>query len=347
MRITQNAMMRNYLKSMNTTLGGLSASSDKLTTGRRFTKISEDVSSGVNALKTRQKLYKSIQIQDNLKAADEELEVAETNLMSIKEIADSIHEQSIKVQNGTNMGEHETFAKNFDNLNQQIMELANCTYNDKYVLGGTNNSENSPFTLNADGKVCFNGVEVNQISKENGIYMDDSGTTVPESGDIYMDIGLGLKFNGSDLNTNSAFKLSVSGLECIGYGTETVKRIGTDGVEKEYEIPNNLCETLAGMSAALRENDMEKFAVYESQFKKQTDTLVTNVSEIGVRTNFLESNLARMENEEFQLTEKQANLEGVEDTDELINYKALEYSYMLSLQYGGKVLPNSLMDFLR
>ncbi len=346
MRITQNAMTRNYLKSMNTTLGNMSASSDKLTTGRRFTKISEDVSSGVNALKTRQKLYKSIQIQDNIKAADEELEVAETNLMTIKEIADTIHEQSIKVQNGTNMGEYETFANNFDNLNKQIMELGNCTYNDKYVLGGTNNSDNPPFTLNADGRVCFNGVEVNQISKQDNIYTDGSGATVPESGDIYMDIGFGLKFTGSELNTNSAFKVSVSGLECIGYGTETVKHVGTDGVEREYEIPNNLCETLAGMSEALRENDIDKFAAYEVQFKKQTDTLITNVSEIGVRTNFLETNLVRMENEEFQLTEKQANLEGVEDTDELIKYKAFEYSWMLTLQYGSKVIPQSLMDFI-
>ncbi len=342
MRVTQNALTRNYLNNMNNSLANLSASSDRLTTGRRFTKVSEDVSSGVNALKTRQKLYKSVQLQDNIKAADEELEVAETNLMSIKDIADTIHEQSIKVQNGTNMGEHETFAKNFDMLNSQIMELANCTYNDKYVLGGTNNSENPPFTLNENGKVCFNGAEVNNISKQDGIYVDGAGVTVPESGDVYMDIGLGLKFTGSDLNTNSAFKVSVSGIDSLGYGTEQVEYNG-----KEYEIPNNLCEVLSGMSEALRADDMDKFAAYEMQFKKQTDKLVTNVSEVGVRTNFLESNLSRLEDEELILTEKKANLEGVEDTDELIRYKSFDYSWMLTLQYGSKVLPQSLMDFVK
>lgn len=346
MRITQNSMTRNYLNSMNNTLSTIASSSDKLTTGRGFKKISENVSSGVTALKTRQKLYKNEQLQENIKVADEELEVAETNLMSIKEIADTIHEQSIKLQNGVNEGEDETFIATFNSYNQQILELGNCTYNDKYVLGGTNNGEEAPFTLNDEGNVCFNGVEVNSITKENAIFTDADGNTVPESGDVYMDIGLGLTFSGSDIDSKSAFKVSVSGLDCLGYGTEKVTYKSIDGSENEYEIPNNLCEILSGMTDAIKENDMNKFAAYENKFKATTDSMVSNVSEIGVRTNFLESNLSRLENEGALLTEKKANLEGVDDTKELIKYKSFEYSWMLTLQYGSKVIPQSLMDFI-
>lgn len=345
MRITQNSMTRNYLKSMNSTLSNLSASSDKLTTGRSFTKISEDVSGGINALKTRQKLYKNQQLQDNLKAADEELAVTETNLMSIKEIADTIHERAIKVQNDTNKGEYETFATQFDSYNKEIMSLSNCQYNDKYTLGGTSNGYDIPFTME-NGKVCFNGVEVSTISKENGIFMTD-GEKVPESDSVYMDIGLGLKFSEGELDTNTAFKVSVSGLDCLGFGTETRSVLNKDGTTTEYEFPNNMCELISGMSDALRAGDMNKFAAYETKFKEQTDNLITNVSEIGVRTNFLDSNLQRLDNEEALLTEKQGNLEGVEDTEELINYKSFEYSWMLTLQYGSKVIPQSLMDFIR
>jgi flagellin-like hook-associated protein FlgL len=339
-------MTRTYLKGMNSTLSNLSASADKLTTGRSFTKISENVSSGVTALKTRQKLYKNQQLQENIKTADEELQVTETNLMSIKEIADTLHEQSIKLQNDTNQGEYETFAQQFESYNQEILSLSNCTYNDKYALGGTSNGYDAPFTINENGNFCFNGIEVNSISKENGIFVTDDGKQVPESEYTYMDIGLGLKFSQGELDTNTAFKVSVSGLDCLGYGTEKFTFKNDDGSETEYDMPNNLCELISGMTDALHEGDMSKFAAYEVKFKEQTDKLVTNISEIGVRTNFLDSNLERLDNEEFLLTEKKSNLEDVEDSDELIKYKSFQYSWMLTLQYGSKVIPQSLMDFV-
>lgn len=346
MRITQNSITRMYLANMNNTLSNVSNSAEKLESGRKYNKISQDVSSGITALKTRQKLYKSEQLQENIGVADEELKVTETNLMSVKEIADTVHEQAIKLQNGTNQTERETFAVQFDLYREQILELGNCTYNDKYVLGGINNSLTAPFTVNDSGAVCYNGVEVDSISKNNGIF-ETAGGQVPDSEDVYMDIGLGVSFIGSELNTKTAFKVSVSGLDCLGYGTSSVEYTGSDGVSKEYEVPNNLCSLLKGMSDAIRNGDMDTFGAYEVKFKESTDNLVTNISEIGVRTNFLESNLSRLENENALLKEKQSNLEGVEDTEELINYKSFEYAWMLTLQYGSKVIPQSLMDFVK
>lgn len=347
MRVTQNALTRNYLFNMNKTLDETTKSNNRLTSGRKFTKISEDISSGITALKTREKLYKSQQMQENIKVADEELKVTETNLMAIKDIADAIHDSSIKLQNDTNQQERETFAVQFDTYKDQIISLANCQYNDKYTLGGTNGSDIPPFTMDDKGVTYFNGVEISKITKNaDAEYVTDAGI-VPQSEEVYLDIGLGVKFIGGNISPKSAFKVSVSGLECLGYGTSTVNSTGKDGVARDYEVPNNLCDILTGMSQAIRDNDMDKFAAYEVNFKAQTDKLVTNVSEIGIRTNFLESNLERMENEEFLLTEKHANLEGVEDSKELINYKSMEYAWMLTLQYGSKVIPQSLMDFIK
>lgn len=43
----------------------------------------------------------------------------------------------------------------------------------------------------------------------------------------------------------------------------------------------------------------------------------------------------------------QSALEGVEDTDELINLSTYKYTWMLTLQYGGSVIPQSLMDYVK
>ena len=76
------------------------------------------------------------------------------------------------------------------------------------------------------------------------------------------------------------------------------------------------------------------------------DDLVLVISDIGVRTSYLENNADKLVDDEYVLTEIQSNLEKIKDTDELVNYKSLEYSWLLTLQYGGKMLPQSLMDYV-
>ena len=49
MRVTNNAMTRNYLINLNNNLSLLNESGTRLQTGREFTKMSENVSAGTRA----------------------------------------------------------------------------------------------------------------------------------------------------------------------------------------------------------------------------------------------------------------------------------------------------------
>lgn len=53
MRVTNNAMTRNYLINLNNNLSLLNESGTRLQTGREFTKMSENVSAGTRALGIR------------------------------------------------------------------------------------------------------------------------------------------------------------------------------------------------------------------------------------------------------------------------------------------------------
>lgn len=344
MRITNNYMTRNYLGNLNRSLERYNASANKLTTGRKFSKMSENVSDGTRALTIRTQFYKNEQIQENVKKAGESLYVAESNLMSIKDIVDTVHSTTVQALNETNKSAAEIYAADFDAVKEQIVEFANCKYNDCYVLGGTNNTS-APFEIK-DGELFYNGVNVNDIQKSEGVFT--SGTDeVPYSNSVFIDIGIGMTVSNGQIDSRTAFNMSVSGLDCLGYGTTEVEYQCNGGDTKTAELPNNIFELIDEMSTCLKEGDYDKLGALNDHLKKSFDNLVTEISDIGIRTNYLDRHTTRLEDEEFVLTNIQTDLEYIEETDELVNNKTLEYSWLLTLQYGSKVLPKSLMDYVQ
>lgn len=345
MRITNNYMTRNYLNNLNSSLELYNESGNKLNTGRKFNKMSENVSDGTRALTIRTQVYKNEQIQENVKKAGEGLYVAESNLMSIKDIIDNVHNTTVQALNETNKSASEIYAANFDAVKAQVVEFANCKYNDCYVLGGTNNTK-APFEIKEDGELYYNGVNVNDIQKTGDKFLIGN-SEVPYSNSVYIDIGISMTVTNGRIDPRTAFNMSVSGLDCLGYGTTEVEHQCADGTIKNYELPNNTFEIIDEMSACLKEGDYDKLGALNDHLKKNFDHLVTEISDIGIRTNYLDRHTARLEDEEFVLTDIQNNLEYIEETDELINNKTLEYSWLLTLQYGSKVLPKSLMDYVQ
>ncbi len=344
MRVTNNYMTRNYLNNLNNSLSLYNESENKLTTGRKISKMSDDVSAGTRALGVRTQSYKNEQIRENVEKAGESLDVAESNLTSIKDILQSVNEQTMTALNGTNVSASNIFSINFTSLKNQVVEFANCRYNGSYVLGGTNNTT-PPFTVE-DGNLMYNGVKVNDIQKTEGKFYA-GGEKVPQSDSIYIDIGIDLSIKNGEVDPRSAFNMSVSGLDCLGYGTSEITYQDTEGNSHTETVPNNAYDILDEMSKCLDEKDFDRLGALNDHLKETLDGLVNEISDIGIRTNYLDTHTERLKDEDYVLTKIQNNLEYIKDTDELINNKNLEYSWLLTLQFGGKILPQSLMDYIQ
>ncbi|NLP26612.1 MAG: hypothetical protein GX365_04615 [Clostridiales bacterium] len=350
MRVTQGSMSRNYINNLNNTLLRYNKSMDKVSSGRRFTKMSDSVADGSRALRLRAQIYKNAQMQRNLSTVQEELNVAETNMLSVKGVLDTAHEQALKVQNGINEAENEyqIYSSIFSSYKDQVFQWSNAVYGDKYVFGGTNNG-GYPFTLNSNGEMEYNGVNVNDISKDadgNFVY-GDPPKKVPYSDDIYVDVGLNVSVNEGKLDKKTALNISVSGLEAFGYGTTNVEYLSIDGNLKNYDVPNNIYVIFDEMAKALDAMDMDKFAALDLQLTEQSRKLMVEVADIGVRGNYLSSTLSRYEDEELTLIEMQTNVEKINDSEEITTMRSHEYSWQLTLQFGSSFLPQSLMDYLR
>lgn len=343
MRITQSMLTRNYLKSLNNNLSNLAKSNNKLTSGRKFTRMSENVSDGSRALKIREQLYKNEQHLINIRDAEAELSSAESNLLSMNDILQKVQEKVIAGLSDTSSNsKREVLAQEVSSLKEQILQFANAQFADKFLFSGSNNAT-PPFTADADGKLLYNGRPVDDIYKKDGEYFYDNAgveTPIPQNEDVYIDIGLGIQFSGGKVDPTSAFKVSFSGLDVLGFG------------KNAEGFPNNLYNLLNDIENALKPPEKEaydgdKLGSMLNHLKEQNDMLMTNITDIGTRVGFLEKTGERLDSDIANLTELRSNIEAVDDATESMNMKMYEYAWMVTLQFGSKILPQSLMDFLR
>lgn len=348
MRITNNRITRNYLFNANKNLQYYSDSSNKLTSGRAFTRVSQNVSGGKKAMRLRSQLYQNAQFQKNVSAANEKLSIAEQSLREMSDIITTVQEQA---KRGGGVIDEESMAilgETVDELKATVLQYANCSYVDEYVFGGTN-ATTAPFVVNENGEITYNGSVVKDVVKnDNGVYLDADGNEVAYSEKIYIDIGLGMvNLTEGDIDTNSAYDTSFSGLECLGYGKSEYTYVNKDGEEVTEECSNNIYDIATEISNALKTGDTQKVSALSDQLTEAHNKLLTNVADLGVRTQYLERTLTMLKDEEVNLQTMQTELEGINDTEEIVKMNEYKYAWMLTLQFGGNLLPQSLMDFLK
>lgn len=167
LRVTQGATNRAYLKNLNTSQLNMNRSMEKLQTGRKFSRVSDDVRSATKVIDIRSKLYRNNQVQDNVSMSIDELAVGESVLSEISSICSNVLAEMKRAENDpSRFGAESTFIDEIEQAKQEILRLSNKQYNDKFLLGGLG-VETEPFTVDEDGRLMFNGVRLCDVSDIN------------------------------------------------------------------------------------------------------------------------------------------------------------------------------------
>lgn len=340
MRVADRTTARNYLKYLNKAKNDLAKTTDRIASGKRFTSISEDVSAGTKVLRSRMDLYKSQKQLDNVESINDELTTTESTLMTINDIIGEVHSTKIVKAMSENTGEagRLAIANEISALKDQVLSLANTKYGKKYIFGGTNASYQEPFSLDNDGKLLYNGIDVSAIQKKSdGSYFYTDGgeeKPIPMDSVVYTDIGLGIKMDGNDMNPNTGFKVSYSGLDILGFGVDA------DGNS------NNIYTVLSDLEASLRNYDKDKLGSYDTKLVNLTDSYRASITDIGAKTSFLDIMKTRLENDVDGYKTRIDRLMGTDDAEEATNQTMNDYVLKAVLQMGANILPRSLMDYI-
>lgn len=347
MRVTTSYLTRNYLTNANRTLKAYNDSNEKLTSGRAFTRVSQNISGGKKAFTLRTQIYKNSQYQKNIETVQEQLGVVESSLTAIQDVMQTANETSMRAATGTqNEASRETLAASLGGLKETILQSSNSAYVDKFVLGGTNSGD-LPFSVDNNGELLFNGSKVSGITETNGVFYDENGSVVEMSSEIFVDIGLGIRMNGSEIDDRSVYKISYSGLDSLGFGSNGITYKDGDGNDQTISVSNNVYDIITEMQDAITSGEIEKLSALNDHLTTRFDKLLSTISDIGIKTNYLDNRLNILKDEEVSLETQQVNVEGIDDTEEITRYNECKYSWMLTLQFGSSVLPQSLMDFIK
>lgn len=323
MRITQKNLTRAYLSGLNRNINQLAKSNERLSSGKRINRVSDSVTDAQKALKVRNQLLNNEQFTRNIQSIQNEISAQESSAMQMNQILIDVKGLLVKAGSGLNSDSDLTIIANeLEEINNSIVQLVNVKTSDRYTFSGLNNE--APISVQNDGTVLFNGVNVDEILDTD--LKDDS---------IFIDVGIGMKFNNDQLDESSVVKLNTSAIQLLGYG------------KNSQGIPNNLVSMLNKAVKDLKSGDVSQLSNYQNQLKESNDRLLIQVTDIGTRYAYLENTINRLENEKLNLTEQQNHLESIDYEEETIINKSYDMAYQISLQLGSKVLPLSIFDFMR
>jgi len=326
MRVTQNQITRQYLKNSSSALENMSKINNRVLTQRKFLRASEDPIGASKAIVIRRNLAKTDMYINNLDNINDIYNAAESAMMTVSDISKNVNDSILYGVNGTQGNdERKIIAEQIRNTANEMLRQVNTEFADRRVFGGTNN-ETLPFQYNtATGVMTFNGHDID----ENNI------TLFPETADISVDVGLGIKFDASgNVDKQTVMNLAINGAEVFGHGVDA------DGDSK------NLIKLAFQAANAIDSNDIATATRLIGKVNEARTTLMVGITKLGNFEQSVEYNKARAQDQSFNLKVSQKTVEGVDLTEEITNYKVAEMAYNATLSMGSKVIPSSIFDFI-
>lgn len=314
-------MISRFSRSLNTASLNLSSITDKVSTGMKYSKASEDTASALKSFKIRRSLSRVEQYKSNISELQSTLDEMETSLMGIKE---ALTEATTTLEQGANgtlsESDRKSVASVFESLQEQVLKLANTNFAGKYIFGGPNTTS-KPFSVES-GKLFYNGEDL------------DSSTVSTEQ--VLADMGMGLNFDAAgDLQNGSGVNISMPGSVVLGYGMDA------DG------LPNNIYNLFSEIVNSLQTNDVSNAEKYMQKLSDMTDNIIVQVADVGERSKFVEFLGERMSSDKLNLEKKQNNVEGIDEAQAITEYYSTRLAYQSALQMGSKIIQSTIFDYLR
>ncbi|WP_097004735.1 flagellin [Lacrimispora amygdalina] len=336
MRITTNAIIRDYKANLSASINNLNVSRTHVMTQRSFNSVAEDPASAARASQLHRKYYKN---QDNIKMLENAQSRQDGQEDSLRQVSDMIKNISknynVQAMNGTNqtMEVRQSFASAIRQLQKSMVLSMNSSYEDTFLFAGSD-GKNAPFNLSANGTLTYRGIDVN-ASKGSPEYDKLKGMSQEN---LYVDLGMGLEMDDFDkVVSSTAFNMSLPGINAVGYGSD------------ENGMSNNVI-ILAGKLADALESENFNADEYGKLMKK-FDSLGTNmmnqITELGVKSEFLNTTKDRLGDAEISIQEQMSGVEGVDMAEAITNYSWDQYAYNAALKVGTSILSSSFIDFMR
>ncbi len=186
MRITNSMMMDNVLRDINSGMVRMSKYNSQLASNRRMVKLSDDPIGVLNSLNARQRIYQINQYQNNIVQARKWVNQSENGVRDMESVIKKIRDAVIDAGGPKTDSDKSNINTLVKQLKQELIDIGNTAIGNQYIYAGFNTTK-APFTMDANGKVLYNGLDLYDTAPQTGAAMTaPAGVTNPVwSGDIY------------------------------------------------------------------------------------------------------------------------------------------------------------------
>lgn len=180
MRVTQGMLTSDFLRNLSNSYERLSKYQNQLSTGKKFSKPSDDPVAAMMSLKYQADLSNIKQYQTNITTANKWLSTSEDSLKEATSIMQKVNELAVQASNGTyDASQLNDISKQVGQLNTQMASVANSQVAGDYIFNGTD-TKTKPVDITGGTITTSSNSKAIKIKVNNGtqIQVNTDPTTV-------------------------------------------------------------------------------------------------------------------------------------------------------------------------
>ncbi len=374
-RVTNSMMVANYSRNQNRASVRMEHLQTQLATQKKIVRLSDDPVNVVKALNARSRLYDVEQYKKNLDDGKAWLTQTESALSELNEVIKRAYELAVQGSNDVLTEDDRTALSNeIKELRDHVATLANSTLGDKFIFGGYNVSsppflfspDEAQFTLTADNFVDVDNTGVVMYNINDNYYdMNDGGIDWGDPDSLERQhIRYEINITGSgEFAVDNFFSISVPGAKFLGAGTYEDNLPSGDpdnpldsGTGKSLNVYSTLNEFFV-VANAISEFNVEEADTTEilhqnikpfvKRLQDMQSSTLAQMSEVGGRISRIDLMADRYSKDEINYTQMLSDVEDLDTAEAYMQFSMSEAVYRASMSVGGRILPPSLVDFMR
>lgn len=324
MRISNNTIFNPFQRNLEDIQTRKFEEEIRLTSGQRIINVSDDPKALVNIKQLTTMINRNEVYQNNIETALGEMRMIDEQIYSIQDNLQEVRQRAIEADQTGNAGALPSLAEYIKGLLEDLVRDANLDFNGHYVFSGTLTNDES-----LGGTPPFEIIE--------GESTEDNPS------------GLSVVFHGN--NKDRKINKDENTQEVIN--TKAVDLFGENGTkvfEPIIDLYNLLQYSSDGgerePSEVLNKDESALLSGYQAAIADQVYYLNNTAGKNGAGMNRLTAIQSQLENENLRLKDYRSVEEDTDYAETTLNLKKDEIALQYTLQIGGKLMQNSLFDFI-
>lgn len=329
-RITNAMLSANYLTNMNRNLTNMKLFQSQLASGKCINRPSDDPYKASRTMQLYTEIDSNKQFNENIKDISNWLDTTDTALNQAGNVFGRIRTLLLTAGNGAyGADERKAIQDEMKEKVNQLAQILNTNFDGAYIFGGTK-STSKPVTVDASGKIQYADKDGNVITPTDPITTGQiaSGLNVEVSQGVLID------YNKTAVDILQYKDKSGSPQNVSEVLDAIIKNLGTPA------------STNAAFPTAKPGQEM-----LTGTLLGQVDSIIQNLlqrrSEVGAMSNRMEDAQSKNEDENLDMKDILSKTEDIDFTETMMNYSTMQTVYMASLQTSAKILPTTLIDYIR